>query len=254
MKAFRKQLEFDGKRLFLRNFSFLFFSLLMPVGFYLLFTRIMLVASGSELQQFYIQYMVSMITYSGLISSFFSIATILQHDRDQGLTELLKRTPKGETVYLISIGFWGLVMGAAAALVIGIIAVTVNHVGLSFTRWAALIGASLLGQLPLILLGRLASQVKRPETLSLVCNLIVFPMAVATGLWWPLNMLPVWVQHVGKLLPTYFTNQLLGKAAFGGKLELNLITGIGSWFLISLAIIFVKNWIIRKWRKRVETV
>ena len=52
MKTFLAQLAFDGKRLVVRNVSFIFFSIIMPTGFYLLFTKIMASGSAAEIKQF----------------------------------------------------------------------------------------------------------------------------------------------------------------------------------------------------------
>ncbi|WP_405055352.1 hypothetical protein [Lacticaseibacillus rhamnosus] len=86
MKTFFAQLAFDGKRLVVRNVSFIFFSIIMPAGFYLLFTKIMVSGSAAEIKQFNLTYMGQMIVYSVLIEAFFSIASILRRDREKGLT------------------------------------------------------------------------------------------------------------------------------------------------------------------------
>ena len=56
--------------------------------------------------------------------------------------------------------------------------------------------------LPLILLGIAISLLKDSDTINAVTNLIVFPMAIAGGLWWPISLLPHWLQQKRKLLPT----------------------------------------------------
>lgn len=67
MKTFLAQLAFDGKRLVVRNVSFIFFSIIMPTGFYLLFTKIMASGSAAEIKQFNLTYMGQMIVYLSLI-------------------------------------------------------------------------------------------------------------------------------------------------------------------------------------------
>ncbi|MFT8502213.1 MAG: ABC transporter permease, partial [Lacticaseibacillus paracasei] len=57
MKTLLAQLAFDGKRLVVRNSSFIFFSLLMPAGFYLLYTKMMISGSATEIKYFNISYM-----------------------------------------------------------------------------------------------------------------------------------------------------------------------------------------------------
>lgn len=244
MTHFIKQLKFDGERLILRNFYFLFFSLLMPAGFYVLFTRVMIV-TGSK--AFYVTYMGSMVVYSGLISAIFSMATILKRDRDQGFVSLLKATPKGPMVYYLSVGVWSLVMSSLAIVVIGGIATIMNHVQLSLTQWFGLVGVAMFGQIPLLLIGIMMANIRHNETLSLVSNVVTFPMAIISGLWWPINFLPDWLQRIGKLMPTYFTNNLIAKVTTGGKLEINLIVGICAWSLGLVMILIMTPKVVHEW-------
>ena len=95
MKSLKTQLAFDGKRLILRNFSYIFFSLLMPAGLYSLFTKVMSVGSSPQMKLFYVTYMDSMIVYSILISALFGIAAIFKRDRDQGLVTFLSLSAYG---------------------------------------------------------------------------------------------------------------------------------------------------------------
>ena len=66
MKTFKTQLAFDGKRLILRNFSYIFFA--ANAGWLLLlFTKVMVSGSSTQMKPFYVSYMDSMIVYSVLI-------------------------------------------------------------------------------------------------------------------------------------------------------------------------------------------
>lgn len=235
MKPFLAQLRFDGRRLILRNFSFQFFSILMPAGFYLLFTKVMV--SGSVSASFNVNYMASMIVYSGTINALFGIATILMRDREQGLLQWYQLTPTGVQPYYLSVGIWSMVMNGLAVVVLGALAVGVNQVSLTIGQWLAIAGIALIGQLPTLLLGVLISFINRAETLSVVSNLITFPMAILSGLWWPMSMLPNWVQPIGKLMPTYFVNNWLGAVATHATLKSTTVIGVGVWVACLLALV-----------------
>jgi len=227
MNTLMAQLKFDGRRLILRNFSFQFFSILMPAGFYLLFTKVMV--SGAVPMRFNLQYMASMIVYSGTINALFGIAQILMHDREQGLLQWLQLTPTGVKTYYLSIGLWSMVMNALAIVVLGGLAVVFNQVSLTVGQWATIVGVALIGQLPTMLIGVLVSFINRAETLSVVSNLITFPMAIISGLWWPMAMLPSWLQPIGKLMPTYFVNNWLGAVATHATLNATTVIGVVGW-------------------------
>ncbi|MDI4584234.1 hypothetical protein FCS82_04000 [Oenococcus sp. UCMA 14587] len=81
LKAFGKMIFIDFKRTLLRNFGGVFFSLIMPIGFYLLFTKVMNQSvSGKYLISFQKNYMVSMTIYSMVISMLFSFPSLLAND------------------------------------------------------------------------------------------------------------------------------------------------------------------------------
>lgn len=233
MKTFFAQLAFDGKRLVVRNVSFIFFSIIMPAGFYLLFTKIMVSGSAAEIKQFNLTYMGQMIVYSVLIEAFFSIASILRRDREKGLTTFLRLSPHGTLPYYTSISFWMLMMSLLSVVVLGGIAVGVNGVRLEITQWLGLIVVVLIGQLPLLMIGIALSHIHREEMLSLASNLLTFPMALVSGLWWPISMLPSWLQAIGKLMPTYFVNNLLNELTSRAKVDLTNLIGIAVWVLLS---------------------
>ena len=237
MKPFLAQLKFDSRRLILRNFSFQFFSILMPAGFYLLFTKVMV--SGTVPVSFSLKYMASMIVYSGTINALFGIASILMLDREKGLLQWYQLTPSGVQPYYLSVGFWSMAMNGIAIVVLGVLAVSVNHVSLTIEQWLVMAGVALVGQIPTLLLGVLISFLNRIETLSIVSNLITFPMAIVSGLWWPMSMLPSWLQPIGKLMPTYFVNNWLGAVATHATLKITTVTGVGAWIGILLILVVV---------------
>lgn len=229
MKILWRQLKFDSQRLVVRNLSFQFFSIVMPAGFYLLFTRVMVTGTGPEMTLFRSQYMCSMIVYSGMINALMGIAELMMHDREQGLLRWLQLTPSGVRPYYVSVGLLSMGMNLLAVTVLGSLAVLINGVALSASQWLLVAGLILVGQLPVILMGVLLSFVNRAETLSVLSNLITFPMAILSGLWWPLKTLPSWIQPVGKLMPTYFVNDLLGHAVTNGTLPVASFFGMAGW-------------------------
>lgn len=239
MNRLKHEIGFNGKRLVLRNGSFLFFSLLMPAGFYLLFTKVLITGSQTQMSHFYLSYMGNMIVYSGLINGLFSIANVLMRDRKAGFSQLLAQSPAGLSSYYTGIFCWALLMNLAAVIFVGVLAVSVNQVSLSVGRWLAIGSLSLLGQLPVQGVSALISFVSREETLSILSNVITFPTAIISGLWWPMAMLPAWAQRIGKCSPAYFTNQLLNAVANNGTLSMSYVWGLLGWLLVILGTLYV---------------
>jgi len=143
------------------------------------------------------------------------------------------------------------VMNGLSVIVLGGLAVIVNQVSLTIWQWISIFGLALIGQLPTILLGVLLSFLNRSETLSVVSNLIAFPMAIISGLWWPISMLPTWLQSVGKLMPTYAVNNLLGTLVTRGTLS---VTNIGSIVVWILGLLVIVIWNTQRLLKRGNAV
>lgn len=248
MKILMDQLRFDARRLIIRNAAFQFFALVMPAAFYLLFTKVMVTGgTTAQIALFNRSYMGSMIVYSGTISTLFSIAQILMHDRERGLLRWLRLTPHGVVPYYRSIGMMSLGMNALTVVILGALAVVVNHVDLTVVQWLGILGIALIGQLPTLLMGVGLSFLNRAETLSVASNLITFPMAIISGLWWPISLLPSWLQVIGKRLPTYYVNDLLVNWGTHGTLKLIDLLGIGLWVCGLLVIV---SWVIQRVLKR----
>lgn len=247
MKIFLGQLKFDINRIFIRNFSFLFFSLLMPAGFYLLFTKVMITGTGTEVQKFQLTYMGSMIIYSGIISAIFGIASLLKIDRDKGFLCFLQLTPHKTKYYYFSIYMLIILLNLVAIIVLQMIAVVFNGVKINFTQVLQCMLIVVIGQLPMVLLGTCLSYLKKQETLNVVSNVIVFPLAIVSGLWWPLSVMPTWLQKIGQVMPTFFANDLLSEVLLGEKLKLTNLIGMIIWIVLGLIGVAV---VLRFYRKQ----
>jgi len=243
MKRVEAQLQFDGKRLLLRNFYFMFFSLVMPAGFYLLFTHVLVGGSAAEIARFNRAYMGSMIVYSGAINALSGLSVLLLRDRLQGFLTWVRLTRATTWSYYLSIGFWNLVLNALAVGLMGLLAVGVNHVNLMVGQWGALFGVAVISMVPMSFLGVLLSFISRLETLNIVSELVTFPMAIMSGLWWPIGLLPQWLQAIGRWMPTYFANDWLTELTAGEPVNVANIWGLIGWTVgLGLAIGMVSRW------------
>ncbi|MCT1175473.1 histidine kinase [Pediococcus pentosaceus] len=247
MQKMIEQLKFDGKRLIFRNYGFVFFSLLMPTAFYILFTQI----NRVQIKTFSAEYMGSMMVYSILITAIMGVGNFMERDRNQGLITLLKITNRNLNHYYISICFWSLMMNIFTIVILGTTAILINHVDLSTMQWITILGLVWLGQIPLLLLGIAISHVKRQETLTILGNLITFPVAILSGLWWPIQILPQWVQNIGNKLPTYFLNDMISSTVNNAKINWNDVQGLGVWIVMCLGFLADYIWAAEKpeWQK-----
>jgi ABC-2 type transport system permease protein len=98
--------------------------------------------------------------------------------------------------------------------------------------------ANTIGTIPLIIIGIMISLAKRPELVNLLTNLIVFPLAIISGLWWPIDIMPKWLQSFGKSLPTYqlsaIDKALLNQNIINSTAFLNITVWFGLLTLLLL--------------------
>ncbi|GEP24439.1 ABC transporter permease [Lentilactobacillus diolivorans] len=246
MKTLGYQINFNVKRVFLRNFSYSFFTILMPIGFFILFTKVLI--SGNNVQKliFAKQYLGSMIVYSVLINAMFGLGQIMQSDRQQNLLLALSLTPKGTKYYYISIGIIMSLVNMLSIILMQIVGKLTWNINLSLTESVSMIVIAILGTLPIMGLGVLSSFAKTPQLTSIIANLTVFPLAIISGLWWPISMMPNWVQSIGKVTPTYLTSKMINLAINNQSLPTADIMGILIWTIIVLVLLFVLIKVVQK--------
>lgn len=247
MRALTQQIKFDLQREVFRNWPFLFFSLLMPAGFYVVFTKVMMSGTKQELHQFAGSYMGSMTVYSLMISAFFGLAMLLQRDRLSGYLARLKQTPAGIVPYYASLAFCFMVMTLLSIGIMAGLAAAVNQVTLHVQQVVVMMGIALLGELPLFGVSLLISQVDRTETLSVISNLLTFPLAIVSGLWWPITLLPKWVQTIGQALPTYRLNHLLAAVIANHKTMRYDWVIIMGWLLLVVVAVGWRELRLERW-------
>ncbi|MFC0233529.1 ABC transporter permease [Vagococcus entomophilus] len=201
------QLKMEFKRAFLRNKSFIFFSLCMPIGFYLLFTKVLnMGVTKEQMPAFNMRTLQSMTIYSVLISSIYSLSGSIVTDKIKGVTQLMITTPFSTKRYLgIKLGMQMLLNSLLICLIF-IVGIVVNKVQAPILTWLSLGGWILYGTLPFMAIALLISFAKRAETVSILGNIFVFPLAIVSGLWWPIEYLPKMIQAIAKFLPTYYVN------------------------------------------------
>ena len=210
MRNFLFQIKINYTRIIFRNIRFLLFSIAMPSGFYLLFTQVMTKGMSSAiLTTWNTDYLISMVVYSTLISSIFTVSNTLLDDHEHHFDLFVALSPISKLQYYSSMIVVFLSLTMVSTLVLEIIANFGNHVAIDFSTLIFLLIFIPILSLPLFLIGIMLSLIGSGNVINLISNLIVFPMAILSGLWWPLTMMPTWMQKIGKILPTYHIAECL---------------------------------------------
>lgn len=228
------QLSINFKRVILRNPAFFLFDVAMPIAFYLLFTNAM---PASNTTAWKLDYLVSMVIYGILMGSIMTVSHVLSSDVNNHFTLFVKLSPFSQIAYYAEMIIIFEFLNILCTLGIGISGYAINNLEISARTWFSLLIVMPILSLPLILLGIAISLLKDSDTINAVTNLIVFPMAIASGLWWPISLLPHWLQQIGKLLPTYFISNIATDLIKHKSFSTNLILALLIWTIVIALII-----------------
>lgn len=230
MTNFLYQLEIDFKRIILRNPAFFMFDLAMPFTFYLLFTKAL--PHYSNTMQWKVDYLVSMAIYGILLGSIMTVAHTLSSDIDRKFTLFIDLSPFPKFMYYIEMIIIFEVLNLLCLVGIGLAGILVNNLTLPTKVWILLLILIPIMSLPLVLLGILISSFKDSNVINALANILVFPMAICSGLWWPLSVLPQWLQKIGKVTPTYYISNLSNNILHGNSINYNSLVGLIIWFVV----------------------
>lgn len=185
----------------IRNPYYVFWSLLMPIMFYFIFTRV--VNTGNDDPTWRAHYLMSMATFSVMGSAIMTLGIRLVQERTQGWTTFIRITPLPGSVYFFGKIFGQTMMHLFSVICIFIAGYLINDVSLSAGQWVLSGLWILIGSLPFLAIGTLVGAMKRVDTASGVSNLIYMALAVAGGMWMPIEILPRLMQKIGHWLPSY---------------------------------------------------
>ncbi|MBY0122419.1 ABC transporter permease [Bacillus sp. S/N-304-OC-R1] len=201
MKAFSMQCKAEMIRI-LRNPYFVFWSLLMPILFYIIFTKIFNTGIENK-QEWQAHYLMSMTAFSVMGSAIMTLGIRLVEERTKGWSMFMRITPLSGTAYFASKMIGQTVIHIFSITIIFITGALINHVTLSPFEWMMSGVWILAGSFPFLALGTLVGTMKRVDTASGISNVVYMILAISGGMWMPMEIMPEFVQNFGKWLPSY---------------------------------------------------
>lgn len=187
----------------------LFFSVLMPVLFFAMFAGLF---GGDQASEGGVPVGTSMLAtfgaYGVISSSMLTPGIGLADARERGWLRVLRTSPVPVPITLAakvaatlpySLGI--LIAMTATAAGLGVLEITVG-------QWVWLAVALVVGSLPFALIGLAVGSLAKPNGATAILNAINIPMAIASGLWFPLEILPDWVATIAPALPAYHLAEL----------------------------------------------
>lgn len=133
----------------------------------------------------------------------------LANERGQKQDLLMQSTPLPPVVFFIAKSLSALLIAFMALVVLSVLASVAGGANLSASQWATLFARSMVCSIPFIGLGFALGYIAGPNSAPAVTNLIYLPTAFASGLFFPLNFLPKFLQNIAPYLPLYRGAQLV---------------------------------------------
>ena len=181
-------------------------TLLFPLFFYLFF-GVLFQRGGVSLAA--PTYMLATFGVFGIFGpSIFGFGVGLAQERDSGALLLKRTTPMPAVAYLFARVAVAVIFGAVVLLGLFLLGAYAAGVELHRWQWFSLAGTILAGVLPLCALGLAIGAWAKQQAAVAVVNLVFISMSVLSGLWFPINMLPGFLQDFAIVLPAYHLGQL----------------------------------------------
>lgn len=240
MKTIINQSRMEMIRM-LRNPYYLFWSLAMPIVFYIVFTKIFNVETPDK-ELWAAHYLMSMTVFSVMGSSIMTMGIRLVEERSQGWTKYMRVTPLSDFQYFSAKMFGQTVVHVCSVVVIFTAGILFNGVRLSLLEWIFSAGWILLASLPFLALGSLVGTMKRVDTALGISNVLYLLLAVTGGLWMPIDVLPKIMQNIGMWLPAYHFGNGAWEIVRGQAPELrNILILVGYLLVFMLLSMYIRR-------------
>ncbi|PID97395.1 MAG: ABC transporter [Actinomycetales bacterium] len=212
-----------------RDATTIFFTFAFPLIFLLLFGSIF---HGQDVEQSgksYIHYIApGVLTWGVANAAVFSIAFALMQWRESDLLRIIRMTPTRVGTLLSSKLAIALAVAVSqTVLFVGVAMIPFYGLRLAASSWQA-VPLLALGVATFFALGAvIGSVMNTAESVAAVSNVVMLPMAFLSGSFFPLDMMPGWLQQVAQVFPLYYLNDGVGHALDGTGSISDLLVSLG---------------------------
>ncbi len=189
-----------------------------------------------------------LIGFSILVNPMFAIVSISADYKKTKLFKQLSLTPLTKMEWLTSKILFYILLSTISFLLMSAVGILVFGANITLTLW--LIPFLVLGPMMFCSLGMLVGTVsKSPETAAIVGNIITFPMMFLAGTFFPISIMPTWLQTIAHVLPLYYVIEGLNNVMVYNNA--NIITTLIDLGVVAIitAVFFVAAIRFFKWRE-----
>ncbi|WP_127530802.1 ABC transporter permease [Paenibacillus kobensis] len=215
----------------LRNRRFVFFTIIMPIAFYFIFTSSM----DSEMQvggiDWSAYYLMSMAAYGVAGSGIMTLSQKFSKERSQGWARLLKITPLPSWAFVVSKVAAQAVINLFMIIILFIVAATVKGVDLSSSLWIESGLWIWFGSFSFMAIGTLVGTVRNADVVQVVGMIVYMSMSLLGGLWTPTETMSSTMQVIAHAMPTYWLGYEARNLIGGGTFDWMGVLVLGAYVI-----------------------
>jgi ABC-2 type transport system permease protein len=204
-------------------------------------------ATVNAQQTKYIDFLIpGLIGFSILVSPMFSLVNISSEYKKTKLFKQLSLTPLTKMEWLASKVMWYIVLSVISFVLMVIMGVAAFDAHITLTPW--IIPFLILGPTLFAAIGMLVGTVsKNPETAGVVGNIVTFPMMFLSGTFFPISIMPDYLQTIAHVLPLFYVIEGLNNVMVydnvpGALVDIAVVAILTAIFFIAAVLLF-------KWRE-----
>jgi ABC-2 type transport system permease protein len=188
----------------------------------------------------YVDFLIpGLIGFSILVSPMFSLVNISSEYKKTKLFKQLSLTPLTKMEWLASKVLFYIVLTTVSFLLMVTVGVLLFGAHVTLTVW--LIPFLLLGPTLFASLGMLVGTVtKNPETAGVIGNIVTFPMMFLAGTFFPISIMPHYLQSIAHVLPLYYIveglNNVMVYANYTGAVIDLVVVGVITVVIFAAAV------------------
>lgn len=223
-----------------RTPGFVLPTLLFPAMFYLFFGVLLARGQGGLQQSLYA--LAGLGSFGVMSPGLFSFGVGFALDRGLGWLQLKRATPMPASTYLLAKVAMAMLFAFLVVMVLFCMAGFLAHVSLERSQWLTLLVTLVLGCIPFCAMGLAIGAWCKPQSAPAVVNLIFMPMSFLSGLWMPLQFLPVFMQKLATVFPAYHLGRLAYAAAGIAPAPVLLHTGVLAGFTLFFLLVAARGY------------
>ena len=181
-----------------------------------------------------------------MTASLFGTVNVNTELRQKGIIRKLSTTPITRTDWILSNIVYQFILAVVSTIAMLIVGWAVFHVSLHINAWLPVF--IVLDVFAFVGIGMILTRfVKEAQSAAAAANAITFPMMFLSGSFFPMEMMPGFLQRLAKLLPLYYVNEGLraSMVVVDNMAALRYSAVIG----VFAAVVFILGVITTKWEE-----